>query len=175
MYAFRKVGVESVNALVYLWAETFTQAYHDVHSPEHIRTYCSKNYSAEAATAILSDDQFNCMIAYRENVPVGYYILKYQQCLAQLDGESSELKQIYILSSEYGTGLGRMLFEHAFDVARQAGYKWIWLCVSNVNYRAQKFYKKLNFEPIAPGPILMVGTDQLASTIMALRIRESWL
>ena len=173
MYAFRKVGVESVDTLVHLWVETFTQAYRNMHSPENIRAYCSKNYSKEEATVVLSCDQFNCIIAYSENVPVGYYILKHQQCPTQLDGSSSELKQIYILSSEYGAGLGRMLFEHAFDVVRQASYKWIWLCVSDSNYRALRFYKKLNFEPIAPGPILVVGTDRLSSTIMALCIGES--
>lgn len=172
MYAFRKVGVESVEALVRLWAETFTQAYRDIHSLENIRAYCAKNYSKVEATAVLSCEQFDCILAYSENAPVGYYILKHQPCPMQLEGDSSELKQIYILSSEYGKGLGKMLFEHAFDVARRANYRWIWLCVSDANYRAQRFYKKLNFEPIAPGPILEVGTDLLSSTIMALRIGE---
>ncbi|MBE9101413.1 GNAT family N-acetyltransferase [Vacuolonema iberomarrocanum] len=172
MYAFRKVGVESTDILVNLWAETFTQAYHDIHSLKNIRTYCDQNYSAGDATAILSSDQFDCIIAYREEVPVGYYLLNYQSCPTPLDGASSELKQIYILSSEYGAGLGRILAEHAFDVARRAGSKWIWLCVSNSNYRAQKFYKKLNFEPVASGPILVVGTDELSSTIMTLCIEE---
>ncbi|MEO1210671.1 MAG: GNAT family N-acetyltransferase [Cyanobacteria bacterium J06638_20] len=173
MYALRKVGVESADILVNLWAETFTQAYSDIHSLENIRAYCDQNYSAEDATTILSSDQFDCIIAYREEVPVGYYLLKYQPCPTQLDGASSELKQIYILASEYGTGLGRMLAEHAFDIARKADSQWIWLCVANFNYRAQKFYKKLNFEPVAPGPILVVGTNELSSTIMTLRIGES--
>ncbi|MEO1148862.1 MAG: GNAT family N-acetyltransferase [Cyanobacteria bacterium J06638_22] len=173
MYAFRKVGVESADVLIKLWTETFAQAYHDIHSLENIRAYCAQNYSAGDATAMLSSDQVDCIIAYREEVPVGYYLLKYQPCPMQLDGASSELKQIYILASEYGTGLGRALAEHAFGIARRAGSKWIWLCVSNANYRAQKFYKRLNFEPVAPGPILVVGTDKLSSTIMALRIGES--
>lgn len=170
MYAFKAVGLASVGELVHLWIETFTQAYCDIHSPENIRAYCTKNYSVDEAATVLSSNQFDCIIAYREDEPVGYYILKHQQCPIQLDGDSSELKQIYILSSEYGTGLGKMLFEHASEVARQVGRRWIWLCVSDSNYRAQKFYKKLNFEAIAPGPILEVGTDPLPSTIMTLRI-----
>ena len=173
MYTFKKVGPESVETLVHLWMETFTQAYQTVHSPENIDAYCAKNYSTEAAMTILSCDQFNCTVAHREAVPVGYYILRYQQCPTYLDGGSSELKQIYILSSEYGTGLGSMLFEHASNAIQGVGYKWIWLCVSDTNYRAQRFYKKLNFEPIAPGPILTVGTDRLSSTIMALPIGKS--
>ncbi|MBE7384775.1 MAG: GNAT family N-acetyltransferase [Leptolyngbya sp. SIO1E4] len=165
--------MESIDTLVHLWAETFTQAYDTIHSPENIRAYCAKNYSKKDAIAVLSSNQFDCTLAYRENLPVGYYILKHQPCPTQLDGDSYELKQIYILSSEYGTGLGRTLFKHAFEVTRQANCRWIWLCVSDSNYRAQKFYKKLKFEPIAPGPFLEVGTDKLASTIMVLHIGEA--
>ncbi|MEO1299645.1 MAG: GNAT family N-acetyltransferase [Cyanobacteria bacterium J06636_16] len=149
------------------------QAYGDVHSPENIRTYCAKNYSVEAAIATLSSEQPTCKIAYRENLPVGYYILKYQQCPTHLDGNSCELKQIYILPSEYGKSLGQMLFEHACKVAREASSSWMWLCVSDLNCRAQKFYKKLDFKPVASGTILEIGTDQLPSTIMALSLEAT--
>ena len=88
----------------------------------------------------------------------------------KLDGESSELKQIYILSGEYGTDLGKSLFENAIEVARSAGRKWLWLCVSDTNYRAWAFYKKLGFKSISPGPVLEVGTDQLSSTIMVYNL-----
>ena len=173
MYAFRAAGMESVDTLIRLWGETFTQAYDTIHTPENIRAYCAQNYSTEDAIAVLSSDQFDCTLVYRENIPVGYYILKHQPCPTQLDGNSYELKQIYILSSEYGNGLGKMLFGHALDVTRQASCRWLWLCVSDSNHRAQKFYKKLKFKPIAPGPILEVGTDKLSSTIMILRIEVS--
>ncbi|EKV00420.1 hypothetical protein Lepto7375DRAFT_2534 [Leptolyngbya sp. PCC 7375] len=78
MYTFRKVGVESADTLTRFWADTFTQAYQDLHTPENLRTYCAKNYSNEDAISILLSDQYACIIAYREQVPVGYYILKYQ-------------------------------------------------------------------------------------------------
>ena len=173
MYTLKKVGVESVDVLVSLWAETFTQAYDDVHSPENIRTYCAKNYSVAEANTVLSSDQCDCIIAYRENTPVGYYLLNHQPCPTSLDSESWELKQIYLLSSEYGNGLGKMLFEHAVEIAQRAGCRWLWLCVSNANHRAQKFYNKLHFKAISPGPILEVGTDPLPSTIMVLQLGES--
>lgn len=172
MYTFKKVGVESVDTLISLWADTFIQAYQDLHSLENLRTYCAKNYSNDEAITVLSSDQYDCIIAYREATPVGYYMLNYQQCPTPLDEESAELKQIYILSSEYGQGLGSMLFQHAVDTAQKTGHTWIWLCVSNSNHRAQKFYKKLRFEPIGPGPILEVGTDQLSSTIMTLKLSQ---
>ena len=166
MFDLRRAGVESTDKLINLWVETFTQAYGDAHGTANICAYCSKNFTAEAATEVLSSDQIICVIASRNDEPAGYYIVEHHQCPIELDGDSSELKQIYVLSSEYGTGLGKSLFENASEVARNAGRKWLWLCVSNTNYRAQAFYKKLDFKSIGPGPALEVGTDQLSSTIM---------
>ncbi|MEM6714447.1 MAG: GNAT family N-acetyltransferase [Cyanobacteria bacterium P01_D01_bin.6] len=172
MYALRKASIESADLLSQLWAKTFEQAYRDVHTADNIRAYCRDNYSLEAATTVLSSEQFDCTIAYDGNTPVGYCLLHYQACPAPLAGDSCELKQIYILSSHYGTGLGRVLFEQALQRAQQTGCRWLWLCVSNLNERAQTFYQKLNFVPIAPGPVLMVGNDQLPSTILAVNIAD---
>ncbi|MEM1254988.1 MAG: GNAT family N-acetyltransferase [Cyanobacteria bacterium P01_H01_bin.21] len=172
MYTVKKVGIESSEQLLYLWTETFKQAYQDIHSPENLHAYCIKNYSKENALAVLSSNQFNCTVAYNKKQPVGYYLLNYQPCPTPLDGASSELKQIYILANEYGKGLGKLLFKHAVNTIQQLGYQWLWLCVSDSNYRAQQFYKKLAFEPLAPGPIIDVGTDRLASTIMTLNIKQ---
>ncbi|NEQ43716.1 MAG: GNAT family N-acetyltransferase [Leptolyngbya sp. SIOISBB] len=155
-----------------LWTTTFEQAYRDVHTADNIRAYCRENYSLEAAVTVLSSTQFDCTIAYDNDLPVGYGLIHYQTCPAPLAGASCELKQIYILSSQYGSGLGRLLFEHALQIARQACCQWLWLCVSNLNARAQRFYQKLDFAPIAPGPLLMVGSDLLPSTILAVNIDD---
>ena len=142
MYTVRNVGIEATDELVPLWAATFTQAYGDVHSPENIRAYCTQHYSTQAAKSILSSDQYDCLIAYRENRPVGYYILNHQPCPAPLDGASCELKQIYILSSEYGHGLSKHLFHRASEQARQSRYPWLWLCVSDANKRGPSGFIK---------------------------------
>ena len=170
MFRFQRVHSEWSHELVRLWVETFTQAYKDMHSPENIQAYCAKHYSIEAAIDVLSHDENICLVAYKEAHPVGFYILKHHRCPLKLDGESSELKQIYIFSREYGSGLGASLLEHAFEVARHAGRTWLWLCVSDTNHRAQSFYKKFGFNAIGPGPTLEVGTDRLASTLLVCKL-----
>jgi ribosomal protein S18 acetylase RimI-like enzyme len=173
MFDFRRAGIESSEQLVHLWVETFRQAYEGVHNLENIRAYCSKNFTLDAAMEVLSSDQIVCCIAYRNDQPSGYYVVKHHRCPIELDGDSSELKQIYILSSEFGKGLGKSLFENASEVVRNAGRNWLWLCVSDINYRAQAFYKKLNFKPASPGPVFNIGTDQLSSTIMVRKLQTS--
>ena len=127
MFDLRMVGIESSEQLVNLWVETFTKAYQGMHSPENIQAYCSKNFTVDAALEVLSSEQIVCCIAYRNDQPSGYYVVKHHLCPIELDGESSELKQIYVLSSEYGTGLGKFLFETASEVVRDAGRQWLWL------------------------------------------------
>lgn len=170
MFELQTVGPESSGRLVKLWVETFMQAYDDVHTSEDIAAYCEANFTLEAASAELSSEQTICCIGSKGHEPVGFYIVKHHDCPVPLDSQSSELKQIYILAKEYGTGLGRSLYEHALESVRSAGARWVWLSVSDINYRAQAFYKKLAFEQLGAGPIFEVGTERLTSSIMALKL-----
>jgi ribosomal protein S18 acetylase RimI-like enzyme len=104
---------------------------------------------------------------------VGYYIVRHRRCPVNLDGDASELKQLYVLSSEYGSGLGKALLAHALAVIRDAGRSWVWLCVADRNLRAQAFYRKHGFRPAGPGPVLAVGSDRLPSTIMVRRLQTA--
>lgn len=173
MYQFRISDRESSDELSRLSVATFTQAYAGVHSAENIRAYCADNLAPAATEAILSSDRYACCIAYRDAEPVGFYVLTHYPCPIELNGDSSELKQLYISSSEYGTGLGLSLLKNAAVAARDSGRSWLWLSVSDINYRAQTFYRKLGFDSIGPGPILKVGRDRLSSTLMVCRLQNS--
>ncbi|MDN5211275.1 GNAT family N-acetyltransferase [Fulvivirgaceae bacterium BMA12] len=166
MYKFQRAAVATADELVDLWVKTFEQAYEGVHSPENIHAYCSRNFTNQAALKVLNDDWSACCIASKKGQAVGYYVVSHHPCPVPLEGLSSELKQLYILSSEYGTGLGKSLFGQACETARNAGSTWLWLCVSDINYRAQAFYKKQDFKPVGKGPVFEVGTDRLSSTVM---------
>ena len=166
MFDIRRIGPESAEQLLHLWNTTFTQAYQDVHTSENIQAYCANNFTIETAMEVLSNEETVCWIAYQDDQPSGYYIVKHHQCPIELPRSASELKQIYILASQYGLGLGRALFEHASKEIKKSGSEGIWLCVSDINYRAQAFYKKLKFTSVGSGPIFDVGTDRLTSTVM---------
>ncbi|MCH8867486.1 MAG: GNAT family N-acetyltransferase [Proteobacteria bacterium] len=169
MFELQIVGTEFSDQLVKLWVDTFKQAYEDVHSPEDIAAYCAANFTAESASDELSSPQTVCCIASVENDPRGFYLVKHHGCPIPVAADASELKQIYVLASEYGNGLGRSLYEHATECIRAAGSGCVWLSVADINLRAQAFYKKLGFDRLGPGPILEVGSERLTSSIMAYR------
>ena len=170
MFELQLVGIEFAAQLAELQAETFKQAYGDVHSAEDISAYSLANYTVEAASNELASDQTVCCVGFKLFEPVGYYIVKHDDCPIAVGSKSSELKQIYILASEYGAGLGKMLYEHALETIRSAGSQWVWLCVSDINFRAQAFYKKLEFKKLGTGPVLEVGKERLLSSILAHKL-----
>ena len=163
---FRTVGPEFAAGLQSLWVATFEQAYHDEHRPENIRRYCTENFTVRKASSVLSDEESHCVVGCRDGEPVGFYLLIDQDCPLSPGLTGAELKQIYILSAEYGSGLGRLLFDHALDAASGAGNETLWLSVSDRNQRAQAFYRKLGFQRLGPGPKFHVGTETLTSTTL---------
>lgn len=171
MFEFAKADADDAMILQQLWIRTFRQAYADVHSEKNIHLYCTDNYSIGQARAALADKTMDCVIAKRDDEPAGLLVLKHHECpVRDLNGGASELKQIYVLSDHYGSGLGKSLFEHALEIIRSSNRKWVWLVVSDKNTRARRFYEKQNFKPLGAGPILKVGTDNLPSTILAAKV-----
>jgi len=167
VYRINIASIESASILSKLWKDTFSQAYKDVHTPENIQAYCTINFSIEMAISELKNNKVICKIATLDDDAVGFYLLKEHDCPVPLDGSSTELKQIYILSNHFGKGLGKMLFEDAMQSIKQNGRGHVWLCVSDINYRAKAFYNKLGFKAVGTGPIFVVGSDRLTSTVLA--------
>ncbi|MCG8413939.1 MAG: GNAT family N-acetyltransferase [Pseudomonadales bacterium] len=170
MITLEEAGPESIDTLVRLWRKSFVQAYEAEHTSENLSKYCEKNFTDDKAKEILSSEASKCVIAAEGQAPSGFYVLLHQDCPVELDGRSSELKQIYVLAEYYGKGLGKKLYDHAVQSTKDAGRHWLWLCVSDLNFRAQSFYKKLGFDAVGQGPELHVGSDVLSSTLMAHRL-----
>lgn len=167
-----QIGLQRAGELIELQAATFREAYADVHAREDIEAYIGANYTPAAARADLSADETVCCLGLVDSAPFGYYLVKHADCPIPLSSGSSELKQIYVLKSAYGRGLGRSLYAHAVAAIAAADRKWVWLCVSDINYRAQAFYRKLGFSKLGAGPVLEVGSDRLESSILACEVGE---
>ncbi len=165
-----RIGPGRATQLAKLQVLTFKQAYFGIHSPEDIEAYCLANYTPEVAKAELASEQTVCCVGWLDSEPSGYYMVKHQGSPIDLGSTSSELKQIYVLSSAYGAGLGRALYDHALTTIRSAGHLRVRLCVSDINYGAQAFYDKLGFEKLGAGPVLEVGKDKLKSSVLALKL-----
>ena len=61
------------------------------------------------------------------------------------DGDTCELKRLYLRADRRGTGLGQALYAHAEAFARAAGYRRIWLDSSRRFGRAHRLYERNGF------------------------------
>ena len=160
----------SAALLAALWEQTFRNAYAHLHREADMDAYCATAFTVPAAQALIDDPRSDCRVAWRGEVAVGLSVLLLDaDCPVRLDGSAAELKQLYVMPSEYGSGLGRRLFEHALEAAGEAGRRWLWLCVVDHNERAQRFYRRLGCAVIGRGPVLALGTERLTSQIMSRR------
>ena len=66
------------------------------------------------------------------------------------DGQTAELKRLWLLEDYHGKGIGYKLVMQLFELARQAGYKRMILQTDILSVRAVGFYKRLGFEQIPP-------------------------
>lgn len=170
MFTFKTLDTDSVALLCELSVETFVQAYADVHSEENLKHYCQEFYNEDVVSALLSSKKTKAVVAYEGNQAAGFYVIKHRDCPVELGAPATELKLLYVLASYYGSGLGRDLLNRVAGDARNLSSKWLWLCVSDRNFRAQAFYAKNRFEKVGDGPKLVVGNDTLSSSIMALSL-----
>ena len=64
----------------------------------------------------------------------------------KLDEETCELRKMYLKQSFQGLGLGNIMVENSFKLAKKLNYKKITLQTNSVLYKAVKLYKKYGFE-----------------------------
>jgi ribosomal protein S18 acetylase RimI-like enzyme len=69
--------------------------------------------------------------------------------LRSLDGETGEMKRVYVRPAFRGLGLGRMLAVSILQESRVAGYRRVRLDTLPSMNRAQQLYRELGFREIA--------------------------
>ncbi|MEK9671044.1 MAG: GNAT family N-acetyltransferase [Rhodospirillaceae bacterium] len=163
----RSEAANHADELADIWKKTFQDAYGDVFTPEAIKAYGDEHHTLEEAERWLTMPGTRAAMAERDGEVVGFYIVRYVECPVFLPAASAELKQIYVRASEFGQGTAHELFEHARARIKGTGRGWMWLFVADFNNRAKRFYEKLDFARIGPGPAHTVGAEKLPCSLLA--------
>ncbi|MBS5885847.1 MAG: GNAT family N-acetyltransferase [Clostridium sp.] len=64
----------------------------------------------------------------------------------KINDETCELRKMYLKQDFQGMGLGNIMIENSFKIAKSLDYKRITLQTNSVLYKAIKLYKKYGFE-----------------------------
>ncbi|MGM9921184.1 MAG: GNAT family N-acetyltransferase, partial [Bhargavaea sp.] len=86
----------------------------------------------------------------------------------EMGDNSLEVERIYISGRFQNQGLGKMLFGHALDLAREEGKTKVWLGVWEENEKAIAFYEKLGFIRAGEHTFFM-GDDEQTDFIMEMK------
>lgn len=127
----------------------FTDTFAHTCSPDDMTLYLNSHFTLEHILAELNNPNKRFLIAYPmgSSRSAGFAQLTIGSTEACVDDVPSkvELQRIYVHADQHGSGLGRLLMEAAFMVARSEGYRNVWLGVWEDNDRATRFYEKLGF------------------------------
>jgi ribosomal protein S18 acetylase RimI-like enzyme len=85
-------------------------------------------------------DQLPGFIVFEKEIPVG--LITYS-----LDKDECEIVTVDSLKS--GKGIGALLIDAVFGMARESECKRVWLITTNDNLGALRFYQKIGFELVA--------------------------
>lgn len=124
---------------------------------------CFQGFAAELATlpGRYARPDGRLLVVWRADEPAACGALR------RLDGDTGEMKRLYVRPAYRGHGLGRALATAIIEAARDVGYRRLVLDTLAQMGEARRLYAALGFRPIAPyydNPI--PGTEYLS---LALR------
>lgn len=133
-------------------ARTFPLACPPAATDENIAAFIAENLSAQRFADYLADPDRIVLVA-RDN---GGELLGYTMLIrgAPADPDVAravtvrpaiELSKMYVLPERHGAGASAALMAEALALARDTGYRCVWLGVNQQNARAQRFYAKHGF------------------------------
>jgi ribosomal protein S18 acetylase RimI-like enzyme len=160
---------EDVAAIVKLGADVFTATFGHSVSEEELQKYLNESYTIAAITNDLADTNKDMLVA---TGPDGTTVVGFAQltrgtsepCLAHLDN-FVELQRIYVGLEYHGQGVGKMLAQRLEGMAKEEGFRHIWLGVWEENLPAQGLYKKLGYKIVGDHDFV-VGTVVQTDHIM---------
>jgi len=133
--------------------ETWKATYGPFIPEEDLRAYHDEHYSTEELTRNFHRPSTRGYMALMGGRSVGYMLMSCDEQAGRC-----HVASIYVLPRCQGSGLGSMLMQEAFRVARAAKYDRVWLGVMSQNTPTIAWYRALGFEFVEEAPFTMGRT-----------------
>lgn len=123
--------------------------------PADLQAYIASSYALSAIQAELASPSHHFVVACRPGSPstvLGFAQMTEhttEPCLSHLPRDSTcELQRLYVRADSHGQGIGKALTSAVESVAREEGYRYMWLGVWEGNFVAQTVYERAGFSRI---------------------------
>jgi len=113
--------------------------------------FIATKLSPEAFATYLASPDHILLLAEADGRPAGYTMLitgdpgDPDVVAAVTTRPTIELREVYVMPDQHGTGTASTLMAATLDAGRSTGAASMWLGVNNENVRANRFYEKNGF------------------------------
>lgn len=166
-FTIRIATLEDARTIRDLGINTFQDTFGKSNTPEDMKLYLDKSFSAEQVESELSEILTTFVLAYDGEQVVGYAKLRASDTIPEgLNSTNAiEIERIYSAKEYIGKQVGKALIEWCLSYAKLNGFDTVWLGVWEHNPRAIAFYQKWGFEQFGSHPFLL-GTDLQTDLLM---------
>lgn len=148
--------------------QSFYETFSHSCTPKDMHIYLDSHYVPSIVNTEIGNPQRRYLVAIDSHDSIaGFASLSLdsdESCVAKLFPRV-ELQRIYVDAKHHGQGVAKGLMEASLELAREMGYRYIWLGVWEENHRAGQFYRKFGFEKVGEH-VFTVGSDDQTDWIV---------
>lgn len=138
---------EDAKLIADLSHQTFYEAFAAQNTKENMEKFLSQQFTKGKLILEVGAPGNTFLLAYQGQEAVGYTKLRENTEPKSLGiTPAFEIARLYVVEQMIGKGVGKLLMQTIFDIARQRNIPAVWLSVWEKNKRALNFYNYWGFE-----------------------------
>ena len=155
-YKIRLATIDDCEALARLKHDVWKTTYTGIYDDKKINEFDYEKHKGKFMTIVNKPDVYLYVVEDNGKL-IGY--MDYGVPFRPLGDYEQEIGLLYVSKEYQGKGIGRELFNLAYNKIKEAGYKEFFISCNKYNYPAQKFYEKMG------GEIIKIDEDNEDKTI----------
>lgn len=160
------VSAQHINELQSIARETFYETFAGDNTEADMQQYLDEKFNLSALQSELANPDSLFFIAWENETAIGYMKLNTGAAQTELQETTSlEIERIYVRNAYHGKKVGQLLYDKAFEVAREKNKTSLWLGVWEENHKAIRFYEKNGFVPFDKH-VFRLGDDEQTDVMM---------
>lgn len=142
-------STDDLEAIRAIALETYRDHFSSIWSAQGLQEFLNREFADDVLASSLASTSHLWLIARdQRDVGIGYAKINWRRSEPITQAVGAELQKIYFRASATGKGHGAKLLGFVVTESLQRGQAIVWLDVLKSNHAAQRFYRKLGFEPI---------------------------
>lgn len=160
--SIRNACAADATAIAELGSHVFTATFAHSVQPHELQQFLEESYTTAAVAKDMEDPTRDIIVATSpDDEIIGFAYLtrgSSEPCIADIKN-TVELQRIYVRPSAHGQGIGGLLAHRIESMAREQGFKKIWLGVWEENHKAIRAYQKWGYKQVGDhdfviGPVI---------------------